>query len=507
MKIRIVDFLTIMALLLLAACAKEPAGSTPQEATTIFYQATVSESAATRATASGSIGQYRYVFESGDKLYVCDTDTKGEKLHGVLSLTSGEHSATARFEGMLTCEGGFSPEDETSLSAVLVSAKDVIHTITDDKVSASRSYPADQFAADLPSAVSKYSDFTATSTYAAYYFLLSQQSSFLVFNIGMDDNSAASFAVTVGTDVRTANVAPVNKVASFVAAYPDQTSTDGATVKVGSREMTITDATLAANKYYYINRPLHPFDGFTIKATENNTVVTLNKGNSVKDNTAAGYYLISSGAMLQYSLTEGLIWEDFDFNEATDIILQAGQTICLRGTSTLYNGYKDSGVAPEPLFRASALCYLSGDMMSLMYTDNTYTTKRTGVVEDAFNSIFKGVSWVDIEPAADLVLSAATLATKCYKNMFASCTSLTRAPVLPAKKMVNQCYNNMFNGCSNLSYIKCLAKESIGSSSSLDNWVSGVAHTGTFVKTEGANWGNKGASRIPNNWNVVEVTE
>lgn len=504
MKIRIVNFFIIMALLLLAACAKGPVGPTPQEATTIFYQATVSEGAATRATVSGTSFEYRYVFESGDQLYVCDTDTKGDKLHGVLALTSGEHSATAKFEGTLICEGGFTPEDETSLSAVLVSANDVIHTITDDKVSASRSYPADQFAADLPSAISKYGDFTATSTYAAYYFVLSQQSSFLVFNIGMDDNSAASFAVTVGTDVRTANVAPVNKVASFVAAYPDQTSTDGATVKVGSREMTIADATLAANKYYYINRPLHPFDGFTIKATVDNTVVTLNKGNHTQQNKVAGFYFISSGAKLQYSITEGLFWEDFDFNETTDIVLQAGQTICLRGTSTLYNGYKDSPVAPVPLFRASALCYLSGDMMSLMYTDDTYTTKRTEVVGDAFNSIFKNTSWIDIAEDAPLILSAATLGSKCYKNMFAGCTSLTRAPVLPAKKMVNQCYNNMFNGCSNLSYIKCLAKESIGSSSSLDNWVSGIAATGTFVKTAGVDWGNKGASRIPNNWDVVE---
>ncbi len=506
MKIRIVDFFTIMALLLLAACAKEPAGSTPQEATTIFYQATVSESAATRATASGSIGQYRYVFESGDKLYVCDTDTKGEKLHGVLSLTSGEHSATARFEGILTCEGGFSPEDETSLSAVLVSANDVIHTITGDKVSDVRSYPADQFAADLPSAISKYGDFTATSTYAAYYFVLSQQSSFLVFNIGMDDNSAASFAVTVGTDVRTANVTPVNTVASFVAAYPDQTSTDGATVKVGSREMTIADATLAANKYYYINRPLQPFDGFTIKATADNTTVTLNKGNSEKNNSGAGYYLISSGAKLQYSLTEGLFWEDFDFNEATDIILQEGQTICLRGTSTLYNGYKDSPVAPVPLFRASALCYLSGDMMSLMYTDDTFTTKRDKVETDAFNSIFKNINWIDIAPTADLVLSAATLSEKCYKNMFAGCTSLTRAPVLPAKKMMNQCYNNMFNGCSNLSYIKCLARESMNASQCFQNWVSGVSGTGTFVKYTGINW-NSGTSGRPSNWQVLEATE
>lgn len=505
MKIRIVNFFIIMALLLLAACAKEPAGPTPQEATTIFYQATVSEGAATRATVSGSTNQYRYIFESGDQLYVCDTETNGDKLHGVLALTSGENTAAGKFEGTLICEGGFTPEDETSLSAVLVSANDVIHTITDGKVAAGRSYPADQFAANLPSAVSKYGDFTATSTYAAYYFSLSQQSAFLVFNIGMDDNNAASFTVTVGTDVRTANVTPVNTIASFVAAYPDQTSTDGATVKVGTREMSIRNTTLAANKYYYINRPSHPFDGFTIKATADNTVVTLNKGNSVKNNTDGSYYLISSGAKLQYSITEGLFWEDHNFNETTEIVLQAGQTICLRGTSTLYNGYKDSP-GPVPLFRASALCYLSGDMMSLMYEDDTFTNKRTAVVTDAFNSIFKNTSWIDIAEDAPLILSAATLESKCYKNMFAGCTSLTRAPVLPAKKMVTQCYNNMFNSCSNLSYIKCLARESMNASQCFQNWVSGVSGTGTFVKYTGISW-NPGTSGRPSNWQVQEATE
>lgn len=506
MKIRIVNYLVIMALLLLAACAKEPAGPTPQEATTIFYQATVSEGAATRATVSGSTDQYRYIFESGDQLYVCDTETNGDKLHGVLALTSGENTAAGKFEGTLICEGGFTPEDETSLSAVLVSANDVIHTITDGKVAAGRSYPADQFAANLPSAVSKYGDFTATSTYAAYYFSLSQKSAFLVFNIGMDDNNAASFEVTVGTDVRKANVTPVNTIASFVAAYPDQTSTDGATVKVGTREMSIANATLAANKYYYINRPSHPFDGFTIKATVDNTVVTLNKGNSTQNNKVAGYYFISSGAKLQYSITEGLFWEDFDFNETTEIVLQAGQTICLRGTSALYNGYKDSPLLPEPLFRASALCYISGDMMSLMYTDDTFTEKKTAVVQDAFNSIFKNASWIDIAEDAPLILSAATLNNKCYKNMFASCTSLTRAPVLPAKKMVTQCYNNMFNGCSNLSYIKCLARESMNASQCFQNWVSGVSGTGTFVRYTGINW-SPGASGRPSNWQVLDATE
>lgn len=47
-------------------------------------------------------------------------------------------------------------------------------------------------------------------------------------------------------------------------------------------------------------------------------------------------------------------------------------------------------------------------------------------------------------------LPATTLATGCYEAMFYGCTSLTQAPELPATTLVSLCYDSMFLGCTSL---------------------------------------------------------
>ena len=47
-------------------------------------------------------------------------------------------------------------------------------------------------------------------------------------------------------------------------------------------------------------------------------------------------------------------------------------------------------------------------------------------------------------------LPATTLANNCYSNMFYGCTSLTQAPALPATTLANHCYRGMFNRCTSL---------------------------------------------------------
>ena len=42
------------------------------------------------------------------------------------------------------------------------------------------------------------------------------------------------------------------------------------------------------------------------------------------------------------------------------------------------------------------------------------------------------------------------MTSSCYKRMFSSCTSLTRAPKLPATTLAESCYEEMFYGCANL---------------------------------------------------------
>ena len=49
-----------------------------------------------------------------------------------------------------------------------------------------------------------------------------------------------------------------------------------------------------------------------------------------------------------------------------------------------------------------------------------------------------------------------TMANYCYANMFRGCTSLTKAPALPATTLANYCYANMFRGCTSLTQAPAL---------------------------------------------------
>ena len=97
-------------------------------------------------------------------------------------------------------------------------------------------------------------------------------------------------------------------------------------------------------------------------------------------------------------------------------------------------------------------------------------------------------------------LPATQLANNCYSSMFARCTGLTAAPDLLAPTAASGCYWGMFNNCTNLSYIKCLTK-GISTSSDTNQWVSGVAANGTFVRSDEMDW-TTGANGIPEGWTV-----
>ena len=102
-------------------------------------------------------------------------------------------------------------------------------------------------------------------------------------------------------------------------------------------------------------------------------------------------------------------------------------------------------------------------------------------------------------------LPATTLTSSCYSSMFSGCTSLTSAPELPAETLTYGCYQYMFNGCTNLNSVTCLATD-ISADYCTNNWLSGVATTGTFTKTAGmADWTIDSASGIPDGWTVENV--
>ena len=98
-------------------------------------------------------------------------------------------------------------------------------------------------------------------------------------------------------------------------------------------------------------------------------------------------------------------------------------------------------------------------------------------------------------------LHATNMKMSCYWAMFYKCTSLTQAPELPATTLVANCYKEMFYGCTKLNYVKAMFTTDPTTDTYLDNWLSNVAETGTFVKSAAATWTNEQAS-IPTGWTV-----
>ena len=86
--------------------------------------------------------------------------------------------------------------------------------------------------------------------------------------------------------------------------------------------------------------------------------------------------------------------------------------------------------------------------------------------------------------------------------MFRNCTSLTAAPRLPATTLSNSCYQGLFYGCTNLNSITLDYIDSF-STGYFNNWVYGVAQTGTFYYN---GWDmTQGVSAIPEGWTATPI--
>ena len=88
--------------------------------------------------------------------------------------------------------------------------------------------------------------------------------------------------------------------------------------------------------------------------------------------------------------------------------------------------------------------------------------------------------------------------------MFADCTALETAPLLPATVLKQKCYYGMFSSCSSLNSIEV----NFNSFDSLPDsatyyWLNGVSATGTF-KWPGATTGvTQDESHVPSGWTIT----
>lgn len=556
-KMTVTKMLLWMVLSLVVACNKDVETISPvTEVQTVHYRASIRTDVDTRATLGEGMV---YKFASGDRVYL---ESEDGTLYGFLDMEDagdvGKHEAS--FAGILTYVGTLPRDPNPPVRLVLVSGTDDLHTVTDGKVDAvsAGSYGLDTWAPSLEDAVSRLSHFTGSGHMMDGSFTLQQQSSFLRCSVNMTPGQAPVGRVITArllndsVPLREVSVAVTQagklpfvfaflgggvslENAKLVIEWTDTENTDQ------SRVFDVADQTLAASTYYSITRSTFSYDGFRIRATKDNTTITFN------------YKYSDSG--IEYSVDYGDTWKQY----TTAFTLNKGEVAWIKGTRSNYKNEKANdqwwNPADKPIFRANGLCYISGNIMSLL-------SDQENLTESAFQGAFSrgttAVDYIDIDPGDPLILPVRNLAKRCYMRMFHNCTSLTTAPTfrvegtaekccynmfrqctnltdisgvelpamtlsqdcyrellrqcskvktapaLPAKTLVTECYRQMFSN-SGVTTIICLATD-ISATSCLSEWMSGVPNKGTFYKAPGVVYPS-GISGIPNGWTQVEYTE
>ena len=245
----------------------------------------------------------------------------------------------------------------------------------------------------------------------------------------------------------------------------------------------------------------------TFKATQDGSTVKLTKTGS------------PSGSF-QTSRDGGNTWTDYTLNTA--ITLNTGDEVSFRAKSDRTSEQSDKNYFQ---FKMTGKIEAWHNVMSMIRT-NDFATYNTAM-DFSFYRLFQyctSLTKAPVLPATTLAgscyydmfggcesltkapeLPATTLAVSCYNGIFYNCYSLTESPVLPATTLADDCYGYMFSGCSSLNKVRCQMPSSYSSSqisSYANNWLRGVSSTGTFYTNADANWPS-GVSGIPTSWTRV----
>ena len=292
--------------------------------------------------------------------------------------------------------------------------------------------------------------------------------------VQLDETTATPFIIALP---------PVTMSSGFTVTVTD---TDGKTMDISTTSSkTIARSTLLKMKSVTFAGEDPSQKPFTITSVGNTTVRLVKEGNP------------AIVLHLEYRKNNANIWSNFTYDN--DYTLSAGDVLQIRAQSSGntkfakdFNNYYYISTTGDGTIKAS------GNIMSLL----DQNMKTTSVSTYAFVNFFRNNK--KLTDASNLKLPATTLAEYCYVFMFYGCSALTTAPELPATTLAEYCYVYMFDGCSNLNYIKALFTTA-PNNKYLEDWVSGVSSTGTFVMSKDATWSpdsNRGTGGIPKNWNV-----
>lgn len=147
----------------------------------------------------------------------------------------------------------------------------------------------------------------------------------------------------------------------------------------------------------------------------------------------------SNNPTIQYSLDKGKKWRRFDSNMVVTLA-KKGDMALLKGNNP--DGFSH-GISKYTSFTMTGSIAASGSVMSLI--DNKGDSKVIPC-RGCFSDLFAKCTSLVKAPE----LPATELSMDCYWAMFASCTNLSQAPELPADSMTSGCYYAMFSGCTSL---------------------------------------------------------
>ena len=219
----------------------------------------------------------------------------------------------------------------------------------------------------------------------------------------------------------------------------------------------------------------------TFRATQDGSTVKLNK------------YWNPDGDF-QTSRDGGNTWSDYTIGTA--ITLNTGDEVSFRAKADRASAQT---IENYFLFDMKGKIEAWHNVMSL-YRTNDFATYES-VVEYGFSRLFEGCTSLTKAP----VLPATTLADSCYYRMFIGCQSLTKAPELPSTTLATDCYYEMFSGCQSLKEVRVSATKT--ASRALTYWLSGVSATGDFYCDPNATIFPTGKSGIPENWTRHNIAD
>ena len=183
-------------------------------------------------------------------------------------------------------------------------------------------------------------------------------------------------------------------------------------------------------------------EGWTVKYIDDTVAVEANYLTFTAEEDGSSFGIVTNAGNnpdVQYSLDGGETWTALTQGDSV-VLAHKGDKALLRGNNP--EGFSKSR-SQYSTFEMTGKVSASGSVMSLIDGTGLSTEIPNGY---CFCRSFRSCTSLTRAPE----LPATTLTAFCYDAMFSGCASLTEAPELPATTLAECCYWEMFSGCTSL---------------------------------------------------------